>query len=258
MTATQMYNDFLLLANQANNFLFFTSEVAKWLNRAQFQLFNLLAYPEEQKRTIGDSPRFAFESSETEGTALHPFIRVINDFTDQSGWLISPAGLVHKISLSIYSELNSASGLQNDNSILIPCEFSRQNEIASLNQDYFNRPRFEKNNVLDQNLKYYNEIGNVNSTNDPGFVIIPQKRYRYQLKYLVMPRLIQIANASFEAPFIAANNPQVPVVATDVNCQFPENWHYEIVQRAFAEFTKSSPDYQQYQVEAAKVQSGQM
>ena len=95
MTATQMYQSFLLVVNQSNSRNFFTWEVDFFLNRAQEELFNQYFYPEEQKPSQSEQPRTAYQDSAVNAQAMLPFMRDITVYTQPDGFLPLPeAGCV--------------------------------------------------------------------------------------------------------------------------------------------------------------------
>jgi hypothetical protein len=135
----------------------------------------------------------------------------------------------------------------------------RADEIYSVFADPFDTPTFAPgggSNLLSHNIKYYPEIITSTNPQTEGWRLFPKRQYTCEARYVIFPPAIAVQNFTWET--IYAGNPQYQVVAADINSLFPDFMHEEIVIRAVAEYNRSSPDYQQAQIEAGKVASGQM
>jgi hypothetical protein len=265
MTATEMYKAFNYAINQSNNFNLFTWDVAFWLNSAQDEMESTSFYQAGQKRSLNVSPISAYQDTAFSAEVMQPFIRSMDVYTDPMGFLAMPNGansyvqydssiiapnrpLQHLTAIGVYAEDSCTSRLY-------PVKMTRDNEIFPALGDPFTRPKFGNSlgGILTHNvLATYATKGPMGI---PGYQLYPKQKLLVSVKYTVRFADIQIQNNAIDNQLIG--NPQFILSPVDVNCEFPEFTHNEIVRRAVALYALSVPDYDQAQAEAAKVASGE-
>lgn len=264
MTATEMYQSFLQLVNQTNSRNFFTWEVGFFLNRGQEELFNQLYYPEEQKRTQSDQPRTSYQDSAANAEMMLPFIRSIQAYTQPNGFLplpttaityLGPNNTTIRPDRPLQHLTLLAAHIEDDcDQPFVPVQAIRDGEEAAIEWDPFDKPRWGtgKGGLVTYNPKYAFYTQGIPPT--LGFLIKPARRYLVTLKYVVLPQQIRIRNNALDN--VLVGNPQFVSNPIDVNCEFPDFVHNEIVRRAVTLFNLSTPDYTQYQAEQQRIASG--
>lgn len=254
MTASQMYQRFLLKINESFSFNLFTWEAAEWLSQAQTELYRALTYYPSQKPQIDGRPQNEFQDSLYTAEALAPFQRSRGGSsdpsgkyqTDQLGFLAQPDDFDQLTSLLAFIDTSCSTS--------VPVPAVRDVELAQVLRNAFARPVWGDST----RIYPYAPIHTFETASGvPGWRIYPKRQYDVDLRYLTMPPEIYIKNTTFEtANYSGALN--FVSVLTDSDSKFPERWHEEIVTRGIRLFEKSLPDYNAEAAEARDIAKNQL
>jgi hypothetical protein len=262
MTATEMGTAFLALINQSNNFQITSAEIARWLNMSQNALFNDLFWKRDKVDDPRKPPPYSFQSDAYMNDAQQPFFRRFEGNTNTIGYVNNPfdsAGRksVHITAVSILknSDCDDNAAISHD-SVFIPCNELKDNEISANRWSVYKAPNWKEGN---KPLLNYNPAYKLTAT---GVQIYPNiRQYRAEVRYVVYPLQIRIANgaaSAFAWEFNLYNgNPNFILVATDADTEFPVFLHQEIVRYAVIYYALANPDYAQVAQEVAKLKMGE-
>jgi hypothetical protein len=254
MTATEMYSQFLFEINQPNNFNVRSYHVGLLLSRASKELYNELYFNRYKNPPDPKAPTsYSYESEAYISDALHSFKKTITTNTDVLGFLANAGGLAHIT--AVLADKTNKPNCVNPEYVIV--SYVSDNELSARLNDRLRKPTWNDADmpVVGRYMPVYhletNKLGQL------GIKIYPNLKYALRIDYVKFPSAIKIKSTTWEST-LYAGNPQFISQLTDVNSEFPEFLHNEIVKRAVALFALENPDTQQFQAETAKVNSGQI
>jgi hypothetical protein len=254
MTATEMLNQFLFEINQANNFKIKAQHISLLLTRASKELYNELYFNRVKNPPDPKAPTsYSYESKEYVARALQPFKKVVTTTTDALGFMPNPADMAHITAVSA-----DKSGKPNcPNPEYVTVTNVSDNELSARQNDRLRKPTWDDKDmpvIARYSPVYHLETNKIGML---GFRVYPNRKYTLRLDYVKFPSSIKVKSPQWEID-LYGTNPQFVLQLNDVNSEFPEFLHNELIKRAVALFALENPDLQQFQIETAKINSGQI
>jgi hypothetical protein len=243
MTATEMYNQFMLEINAAASASVKATDVQSWLNTASINIYNDRLYNYKQKGGVNQSPPNAAEDSKSNIFTLAPFERTITTNTASGGFVTIPDNCNYILAVYANKPEDSCNLAGN----LIPVKLMRKQEIAAFSQNVFKKPEWGDASVPCERRYQPYYTTEVTTDKAEGIQIWPNKAgISITIIYYKNPTPIIIKTPPIDLQY--AGSPNLIVYNSDVNSEFPEASHMEIVRRGVELYNISKRDLNDAQI----------